>query len=167
MDIEGLGDKIVAQLVDSGLVKDYADLYQLTEAQLNSLDRMGSLSARGLLSGIEASKSRGIGRLLNAMSIRHVGQRVAIILAGEFGSMEQLESTTVEELAGVEEIGVIIAKSVHEYLHSEFGSNIVSRLRNVGVKMSSDQPPESKRLDGALSGKTLVVTGTLAKLQTG
>lgn len=161
MDIDGLGDKIVAQLVDTGLVSDYADLYQLREEQLQGLERMGASSARGLLSGIEASKSRGLGRFLNALSIRHVGQRVAMILADEFGSIEQIEAATVEELAGVEEIGETIASSVYEYLHGEFGRSIISRLRDVGVVMHSDKPPKSERSDGVLAGKTLVVTGTL------
>ena len=161
MDIEGLGDKIVAQLVNAGLVTDFADLYQLTAEQLQELDRMGSSSIHGLLSGIESSKSRGLARLLNALSIRHVGQRVAVILADEFGSMDKLKRASVEELADVEEIGEIIAESVYEFLRSDFGANIVARLAAAGVRMSSDHPPDAGRANGVLSGKTLVVTGTL------
>jgi DNA ligase (NAD+) len=114
-----------------------------------------------LLAGIEESKSRGLGRLLNALSIRHVGQRVAVILATEFQTMENLEAATVEELNEVEEVGQIIAESVHEYLHGEFGSKIVARLKEVGVNMQSTIPRPSKDAGGVLSGKTLVVTGTL------
>lgn len=161
MDIEGLGDKIVAQLVDGGLVKDYADLYKLTEEDLTKLERMGSSTASSLLNGIESSKQRGLGRLLNALSIRHVGRSVAMILADEFGSIEKLEAATVAELNEVEEIGDIIAESVHEFLHGEFGSNIVTRLKEVGVKMTSDRPPRAERGEGVLEGKTFVVTGTL------
>ena len=156
-----MGDKIVAQLVDSGMVKDYADLYKLTSEQFTSLERMGSSSANSLLKGIEQSKQRGLGRLLNALSIRHVGQRVAMILADEFGSIEKLEAATVEELNEVEEIGDIIAESVHEFLHGNFGGAIVAGLKEVGVKMTSDRPPKSERGDGLLNGKTFVVTGTL------
>lgn len=161
MDIDGMGDKIVAQLVDTGLVRDYADLYALTQEQLQGLERLGSASANGLLKAIEASKSRGLGRLLNALSIRHVGQRVAMILADEFGSMEKLQEATVEVLNEVEEVGQIIAESVFEYLHGDFGRQIVERLQAAGVKMESDAPPKAERGDGVLSGKTLVVTGTL------
>ncbi len=161
MDIDGLGDKIVAQLVDAGLVSDYADLYHLTEEKITALERLGSSTANSLLAGIEESKSRGLGRLLNALSIRHVGQRVAVILATEFQTMENLEAATVEELNEVEEVGQIIAESVHEYLHGEFGSKIVARLKEVGVNMQSTIPRPSKDAGGVLSGKTLVVTGTL------
>ncbi len=161
MDIEGLGDKVVAQLVDSGLVKDYADLYLLTEEKMVELDRMGSATARNLLHGIEASKERGLGRLLNALSIRHVGQRVAMILANAFGSIERLQSATAEELNETEEIGQIIAESVYEYLHGDFGSQIIERLQSVGVVMKSDGPSPEERASGKLAGKSLVVTGTL------
>lgn len=161
MDIDGMGDKIVAQLVNSGLVRDYADLYALTQEQLQGLERLGSTSANGLLRGIEASKSRGLGRLLNALSIRHVGQRVAMILADEFGSMEKLQGASIEALNEVEEVGQIIAESVFEYLHGDFGRHIVERLQAAGVKMESDRPPGLERGDGVFAGKTLVVTGTL------
>lgn len=160
MDIEGLGDKIVAQLVHGGLVRDYADLYDLTEERLLTLERMGSASARSLLQGIEASKQRGLARLLNALSIRHVGQRVATILADEFGTMDALMSTSVERLSEVEEIGSIIAESVFEYLHSAAGTHVIERLRTAGVDLVSASPPKSSG-EGVFSGKTLVVTGTL------
>lgn len=161
MDIDGLGDKIVAQLVDAELINDYADLYELTVEQLTELERMGASSAGGLVKAIEGSRSRGLGRLLNALSIRHVGQRVAVILADEFGSMDRLAAASIEELNAVEEIGEIIAESVHEFLHGDFGSQIIARLKAVGVKMTSDRPPKAERKSGPLDGKTLVVTGTL------
>lgn len=161
MDIEGLGDKMVAQLVDSGLVKEYADLYSLTEEKLVELERLGSATANNLLAGIEASKHRGLGRLLNGLSIRHVGQRVAMILADSFGTIERLQEATVEELHETEEIGLIIAESVHRYLHSESGKRIIEDLKTAGVVMKSDRPAPSERTNGPLSGKTLVVTGTL------
>jgi len=161
MDIEGLGDKVVAQLVDSGMVNDYADLYMLTEEKLVELDRLGSATARNLLQGIAASKDRGLGRLLNALSIRHVGQRVAMILANAFGSIERLQAATVEELSDTEEIGQIIAESVYEYLHGDIGNTIIERLQSVGVTMKSDGPSPEERASGVLAGKSLVVTGTL------
>ena len=161
MDIEGLGDKMVTQLVDAGLVQEYADLYHLTEEELVKLERLGSATAKNLLSGIEASKTRGLARVLNAISIRHVGQRVAAILADSFGSIENLRGATVEDLHQVEEIGQIIAESVYEYLHSEKGAQTVDRLQAAGVIMRSDKPRSEDQAAGALAGKTLVVTGTL------
>lgn len=159
MDIDGLGDKIVGQLVNSGMVNDYADLYELTEDRLTKLERMGSASASGLVAAIEKSKDRGLGRLLNALSIRHVGARVAMILADEFRSIDKLQAASVEQLSEVEEIGETIAESVHEYLHGEFGGKVVQRLQDVGVKMES--LASARNTDGVFAGKTLVVTGTL------
>src|SRR5439155_1891464 len=109
-DIEGLGDKLVDQLVGDGLVKGYGDLYRLTPDELIKLERMGQKSADNLLAGLAASKNRGLARLLNALSIRHVGTRVSQVLAQHFGSMEELQKASAEELAGVYEIGEIIAK---------------------------------------------------------
>ena len=121
MDIEGLGDKLVDQLVNDGLVKSYGDLYRLTLEQLNDLERMGKKSSENLVAGIEASKSRGLARLLNALAIRHVGVRVATVLADHFGSLKAMLEAEEEELAEINEIGPIIAKSVHEFLHSRTG----------------------------------------------
>lgn len=161
MDIEGLGDKVVLQLVTSGLVKSFGDLYRLTEEQLTSLDRMGERSARKLLAGIEESKTRGLGRLLNALSIRHVGKTVAGIIAGHFGSMEKLQQADREVLSAVDEVGEIIAESVVEFLGSDSGREIVEDLQSVGVNMIADvvEAPAGE----SLSGKSIVVTGVLEK----
>ena len=162
MDIEGLGDKLVAQLVNAELVADFADLYTLTEAALTGLDRMGNASANSLLRAIENSKKRGLGRLLNALSIRHVGQRVATILADEYGSMDTLQNADVEQLSDVEEIGAVIAESVVDYLQSPSGHATVEKLRKAGVRLDTDRPPHMKNIGpGKLDGKTIVVTGTL------
>ncbi|MCO6454008.1 MAG: NAD-dependent DNA ligase LigA [Pirellulaceae bacterium] len=160
MDIEGLGDKLVEQLVEAGLVRRFADLYGLTAEQLLELERMGRKSADKLLQGIEASKSRGLARLLNALSIRHVGTRVATVLAEHFGSMEKLQQATVEELEQIPEIGQIIAHSVHHFLHSETGRRTVEDLRQQGVAM---RQPRTRATHQPLAGKTLVVTGTLSR----
>jgi DNA ligase (NAD+) len=161
MDIEGLGDKLVDQLVDGGLVQDYADLYRLTDEQLTDLERMGRKSAEKLLAGIEASKGRGLARLLNALAIRHVGARVGTTLAEHFGSVEAMQEAEVEELAEVPEIGPIIARSVYDYLHSAEGQKELAELADAGVNMTAPKRPAAKL--GALAGKTLVVTGTLSK----
>jgi DNA ligase (NAD+) len=163
MDIEGLGEELVNQLVDSGLVKTFGDLYRLSQDQLMELERMGKRSSEKLLAGVDASKGRGLARLLNALSIHHVGARVATVLAEHFGNMEALEKATVEDLTGVSDIGEIIAQSVYEFVHSEDGQKIIADLRSAGVKMDADRTKPKPAGNAALSGKTLVVTGKLQK----
>lgn len=159
MDIEGLGDKLVEQLVAAGLVTDYADLYQLTAEQLQSLERMGAKSAENLVRQIAGSRDRGLVRLLNALGIRHVGPRVAMLLTQRFPSIDALRQAPVDDLAAIHEIGEVIAASVHEWLASDYGRGVIDRLAAVGVKL--DVPAEQRVSDGPLTGKTLVVTGTL------
>jgi DNA ligase (NAD+) len=162
MDIEGLGDKLVEQLVEAKLVSSYGDLYRLTQEQLTSLERVGKKSADNLLLGIEASKTRGLAKLLNALSIRHVGNRVAAVLAEHFGSMKEIQKADEEQLSEVNEIGEIIAHSVHDFVHSEFGRKTIDDLAAQGVDMTA--PKKSAAVaNGPLAGKTLVVTGTLEK----
>jgi DNA ligase (NAD+) len=160
MDIEGLGDKLVEQLVEHKLVTRYGDLYRLTEEQLVELERMGKKSAENLLAGVQASKKRGLARLLNALAIRHVGQRVAQVLAEHFGSMEKLQAARLEELSEVNEIGEIIAKSVYGFLHSDYGRETIEDLGSLGIAMEAEKRAAPAG-GGALAGKTIVVTGTL------
>ena len=159
MDIEGLGDKLVEQLVATGLVRDYADLYRLEAGQLEPLERMGEKSARALVEQIAASKSRGLVRLLNALGIRHVGPRVAALLGARFPTIERLQAASAEELAAVPEIGPVIAATVHEWLASDPGRRTIDSLRRVGLVL--DVPQAERVSGGPLAGKTLVVTGTL------
>jgi DNA ligase (NAD+) len=159
MDIEGLGDKLVEQLVATGLVKDYADLYRLTVEQLEPLDRMGTKSATALVDQIAASRGRGLVRVLNALGIRHVGPRVASLLCGRFPTIEKLRAATVDELAEVPDIGPVIAASVHEWLASDYGRRVLHGLEAAGVSL---EVSAADRIgSGPLTGKTLVVTGTL------
>jgi len=160
MDVEGLGDKLVEQLVNDGLVKTYGDLYRLTAERLRQLERMGQKSSENLVAGIEASKTRGLARLLNALSIRHVGARVATVLADHFSSMAALRSATQAQINEVPEIGEIIAQSVYDYLHSEFGQRTIDDLAACGVVLEA---PRKAAAAGPFVGKTLVVTGTLQK----
>jgi DNA ligase (NAD+) len=160
MDIEGLGEKLVEQLVDSGLVRTCGDLYRLRLEDVLKLERMGQKSSENLLAGIAASRERGLARVLNALSIRHVGVRVATVLAEHFKNIDALMAASVEELSSVNEIGPIIAQSVYDYLHGAVGSAMIAELRAAGVKMEEAQ---RARGDGPLAGKTLVVTGTLQK----
>ncbi|MCC6126923.1 MAG: NAD-dependent DNA ligase LigA [Pirellulales bacterium] len=162
MDIEGLGDKLVDQLVSEQIVQNYGDLYRLERRQdkLLNLARMGRKSADNLLDGVEASKNRGLARLLNALSIRHVGARVAAVLAEHFGAMDKLLAATEVELSKVNEIGPIIAKSIHSFLHGPFGRETIADLQSLGVKMAAEKAAGGS---AKLQGKTLVVTGTLQK----
>ncbi|MGE0608878.1 MAG: NAD-dependent DNA ligase LigA [Pirellulales bacterium] len=162
MDIEGLGDKLVDSLVAGGMVQSYGDLYRLTLEQLMGLERMGQKSSENLLAGIAASKSRGLVRLLNGLAIRHVGTRVATVLAEAFGSIDALTAATAEQVEETEDVGPIIAKSVYDWLHSPFGEETVADLKSQGLDMSA--PLKALPAGGGrLAGKTLVVTGTLSR----
>jgi DNA ligase (NAD+) len=172
MDVEGLGEKLVDQLVDSGQVREFADLYHLTKPQLLTLERMGKKSAENLLAAIEASKSRGLARLLNGLPIRHVGTRVANILADQFESMDGLRTATIDELSEIDEVGPSIARSVHEFLTSDHGLRTIRRLDEAGVNMTTPRQDAAQqvttRADGTLddlplAGKRVVVTGKLQK----
>jgi len=159
MDIEGLGDKLVEQLVATGLVKDYADLYTLTVDQLESLERMGKTSARDLVTQIQKSRAMGLARVLNGLGIRHVGPRVASLLCERFHTIDQLRAASVEELAAVPDIGEVIADRVHQWLASNYGTRVLRGLEQAGVML--DVPASERVHGGPLTGKTLVVTGTL------
>ena len=161
MQIEGLGEALIDQLIGQNLVATYGDLYRLEENQLVALERMGKKSAENLLAQIDASRQRGLGRLLNALSIRHVGRNVALLLAKKFGSIDAIRQCSMEKLAEVDEIGEIIARSVYDFLHSQHGDTIIADLEAVGVNLQA----ESQGSTGGetLSGKTFVVTGSLEK----
>ncbi|TWT37750.1 DNA ligase [Posidoniimonas corsicana] len=160
MDIDGLGEKLIDQLLDAGLIATFGDIYRLTEEPLVGLERVGQKSAQNLLSAIEVSKSRGLARLLNGLSIRHVGSTVARVIAQHLGSLEAVASASVEQLAEINEVGDIIAESVHEFFQSEYGQQIVEDLTGLGLKVTEEAPPESAEA-GPLAGLTFVVTGTL------
>ncbi|GAA4419814.1 NAD-dependent DNA ligase LigA [Bremerella cremea] len=162
MDIEGLGDKLVDMLVDEKLVKTYGDLYRLTSDQIAALPRMGKKSGDKLVAAAEDSKSRGLGRLLNALSIRHVGARGAERLAVHFGSIEKLMDASQEEIAEIEDIGEVIAASVREFFQSEFGQETVADLQGVGVSMESAKRSEAAG-PAVFDGLSFVVTGSLEK----
>ena len=162
MEIRDLGGKAIDQLVDEGLVHTCVDLYELKLEQLAGLqttERMSAKEAEKLLGYIEKSKSRDLARLLNALAIRHVGGRVAAVLAEHFRTMDALVGADVSELSAVNEVGDIIAQSVYDYLHSPVGRRIVADLKALGVNMRSTTPVKPGPLP--LEGKTLVVTGTL------
>ncbi|MDG2470748.1 MAG: NAD-dependent DNA ligase LigA [Pirellulaceae bacterium] len=161
MDIEGLGEKVVEQLVATKRVRAFGDLYRLTVTDIESLDRMGEKSAKNLVVAINESRSRGLGKLLNALSIRHVGKTVASILARFFGTMEAIVAADLESLVAVDEVGGIIAESLFEYIHSDAGREVLADLTQVGVNMESTEFIDAD--GGVLAGKIIVVTGTLTR----
>ena len=156
MNIEGLGDAMAVQLLDSGLVKSLADLYTLTEEQLLTLERVGKKSAQALLAQIENSKQAGLARLLMGLGISFVGERTAELLASEFGSMEALENATQEELERVQEVGPKVAASVHDFFQNERNRALIQHLAELGLKMTA----EKKQRTTQLAGLTFVLTGT-------
>ena len=160
MDIEGFGPALATALVERGLVTNVADLYRLTKEQLTSLERMGEKSATKLLAALEASKGRGLARVLYALGIRHVGEGTASELASHFGSMDELAQASVEQLLAVPEIGEKIAKSIVDYFSQPRNREVVDALRELGVEMTEDAPV----LQGErpLEGKRFVITGTLS-----
>jgi DNA ligase (NAD+) len=160
MDIEGIGEKLAEQLVTSGLVRSVADLYRLKSDDVMKLERMGKLSTQNLLDGIEASKERGLARLLAGLSIYGVGDAMAALLAQAFPSIDALMAASQEELAGVAGVGPRRAESIWSFFHSAAGQKVVQELREAGVKLTEEV--RHKPTGTALSGKTVVVTGTLA-----
>ncbi len=165
MDIEGLGEKVIDQLIDAGLLKELPDLYRLKDHrdELIQLERLGEKSVDKLLANIEASKKRPLWRLLAGLAIRHVGTRTAQILAQRFQTMENLCRAKEEDLAAVEEVGPVIAKSVYEFLHSDYGRKLIRELAELGVNMG-EPSAEPQAAERKLEGKTIVVTGTLSRL---
>jgi DNA ligase (NAD+) len=161
MDIEHLGEVVITQIVDREMVRDFGDLYELDVPQLAGLERMAEKSATNLVEAIQASKARGLSRVLNGLGIRMVGERAAQLLAARFGSMERLEKAAEDEISEISGIGPKIAQSVARFFMEDRNRKIIRHLREVGVdlreKGASDEP-------GPLTGKTLVLTGGLRGL---
>ena len=161
LDIEGLGEVIIGQLVDRGLVRDFADLYALDVDTLADLERLAKKSAQNLHRAIEASKTRGLTRLLNALGIRMVGERAAQLLAARFGSMERLVAASEADINEIYGIGPQIAQAVTTFLAEPRNRATIERLAAAGVVMAEEGHTEGPR---PLEGKTLVLTGGLATL---
>ena len=159
MDIEGLGDKFIEQLLSLGLVKNVADLYGLTRDDFMRFDRMGDKLAENLLSAIEKSKYRELSRFIYALGIRHVGEHTARLLANAFGSLDDLEKATEEELLSIREIGPQVAQSIVTFFRNPENMAIIERMLEMGVSPAR----EEKKIGGRLAGKTFVFTGSLAR----
>ena len=160
MDIEHLGPALIDQLIENGLVGNFADLYKLEEGQIAELERMAEKSAANVIKAIEASKTRPLWRLVAGLGIRHIGGQSAQILAEHFGSLDALMSAGQEELAEIDQTGPTMAKSVYEYFRDAKNRAVIEELLAAGVKPES---PKARRL-GKLAGKTIVVTGTLESM---
>jgi DNA ligase (NAD+) len=165
MDIDGLGEKIVDQLVQKRLVHTVADLYRLTADQLiDRLELVKERKAKKLIESIQETKSRGLARVLMSISIRHVGPRVAKLLTQRYPTIQSLQSASVAELASIHEVGDAIAQSVHQFLHSRAGQRLIDELIDVGVELSEPHNSEAvPAADTTFAGKTFVVTGTLSR----
>jgi len=158
MNIDGLGDKLVEQLVDKGLVHDVADLYALTHEQLANLERMGDKSAQNLLDEIEASKKAELPRLIFALGIRFVGERTAQLLADHFGSLDKLARAAEEELYEVEEVGPRVAEAILEFFREKRNLAVLEKLRKAGLQF---EQKKVRKVGGKLAGRQFVLTGTL------
>ncbi len=157
MDIEGLGVKLIEQMVEKNLVRDVADLYYLTKLDLLGLERMADKSAQNILDAIQKSKSKPIAKLLYALGIRHVGEHISEVLARRFLELDDFFNLTEEELMEVEEVGPEVAASVARFFKDEKNQESIERLRKAGLRVS--EPKTGRRQK--LTGQTFVFTGAL------
>ncbi|MBR7101921.1 MAG: NAD-dependent DNA ligase LigA [Clostridia bacterium] len=160
MNIEGVGGKLVKALLDNHLIHDPSDLYYLTKEEIASLDRMGEKSAENFISSVEASKKSGLGRLIFALGIRHIGEVASAELASKFGSVEAIYDATVEEITETQDFGLVMAESVVDFFKKESTKYIISKLQSAGVVTSE----EIKELSNEFEGLTFVLTGTLENM---
>jgi DNA ligase (NAD+) len=161
MNIDGMGDALVDQLVDRGMMKSVADIYDLKTEDLAKLERMGNKSAGNVIQNIERSKANPLPRVLTALGIRFVGERTAQFLAEAFGNLDKIASATREELQRAEEVGPKIAESIYQFFREPRNQELVERLRTAGLRFLHDTV---RREGGRLRGLTFVLTGTLASL---
>ncbi len=159
MDIENLGEALIEQLVDSELVKNFADLYKLKKEDLIGLERMAEKSAANVIKAIEKSKNCPLSKFIAALGIKHVGSQSAEILAEEFGSLEAVKNANIETLKETAQIGQIMADSIYEYFHNEKNAAVIDKMLAAGVKPKQTKTNRSDKL----AGKTFVITGTLEK----
>jgi DNA ligase (NAD+) len=178
MDIEGIGDVLIDQLVGRGLVHTFADLYKLKAEDISSISSdveqegktvtraVGEKVANKVIANVENSRTKGLDRLLAGLGIHHVGTRVAYILASHFGSLDAIAGASQEELSSVHEIGAVIAESVHDFFNNPAGKKTVAELKKVGIDPQMEKPTAAaSNGELPLSGQTIVVTGTMVRLQ--
>jgi DNA ligase (NAD+) len=158
MDIEGLGEKLIDQLVETGLVKDVSDVYRLGVEEIAALERMADKSATNLIGALENSKTTTLERFIYALGIREVGESTARILAQEFGDLDPLMAADLEALQAVRDIGPVVARHIHAFFRESHNLDVIAKLRAAGVHWKPVQRPRSR----PLAGKTFVITGTLS-----
>lgn len=171
MDIEGMGEKVVYQLADAGLLNSFGDIFALHKKRdaVLELERMGEKKADNLFAGIEAAKSRGLVRVLAGLGIHHIGATAARIVSDHFGSIDALIEAPFDKISVLKEDGALagigdeIANSLHTFLHSREGQRVIRELRDAGIKLDVEKATSTGAAGHALAGKTLVVTGTLQK----
>lgn len=164
MDVEGLGEKLIDQLVDSDLVETIPDIYRLDESKLMALERMGKKSAKNILDGIEASKGRGLARLLSGLGCPYVGDTLGDILAQEFLNIDALIAAGSERLTQVEAVGPERSKAIYEFFHSPGTEAMIAAFKELGIKLTEEKRViNSPAAAGGIAGKSIVVTGTLEK----
>ena len=162
MDIEGLGESLIDQLVETGLVADFADLYSLTAEALEGLERMGAKSAANVMAQLEKSKTNELWRVLHGIGIRHVGERAAQVLARTFGNLDALMAASTAELKAVSDVGPVVAASLREFFDESRNQKLFERLREAGLTMAEEvSAPDAVAQGDALAEKTFVLTGTL------
>ena len=164
MNIDGLGYKIVEQLLDNKLIKDIADIYSLTVEDIASLRKNGKKFAENLVNAISESKNRDLENLISAFGIRHVGKKLAKVLAKKYGTLDNLMNATAFDLTTKDDIGEVIAESIFSFFKEEQTLDLVKRLKEAGVNMSH---LEEVQIDDRFAGKTFVLTGTLSKYSRG
>jgi len=164
MDIEGLGDKLVDQLVDGGLIRTLPELYALGLAKLAALDRMAGKSAANLVAALEKSKRTTLARFLYALGIRHVGEATAKDLAKHFGAIDRVMDASVEQLLQVDDVGPVVAQSIRTFFEQPHHREVVEQLRAAGVHWDEHEGSTAANTPQPLAGKTLVLTGTLPTL---
>ena len=160
MDIDGLGDKLVVQLLDSALINDPADIYLLSKEKLLTLDRMAEKSASNLLAAVHRSRNRSLDKFILALGIRHVGEHTAKVLAERFHKFSTLMEAGEEELLAVRDIGPEVAGSIIKFFHEPANIKVIEKLNQAGVR-----PPESPApQESSLAGKSFVFTGSLSRM---
>lgn len=163
MDIEGLGERLVDQLVDQGMVRDMADLYALRKESLADLDRMGAKSAANLVQAIAQSRGRELWRLVHGLGILHVGEGAARVLADRFGGLDEMARASVEALQETPDIGPVMAQSIVDFFLHPRNRDVVEKLRAAGVRTQGARQSAPGPTTGPLAGKTVVITGTLQR----
>jgi DNA ligase (NAD+) len=161
MNIDGMGDALVDQLVDRGMLRSVADIYDLTVEKLMELERMGKKSAGNIIRNIEKSRKNPLPRVISGLGIRFVGERTAVFLAEAFGSLDRIAEASLDELQAADEVGPKVAESIGEFFHEPRNRDLVKRLREAGLRFEYEV---KKKSGGPLAGMTFVLTGTLPTL---